>query len=85
MESKNLTNELIDAFDADPTLPSASAFVQQRCKIKPEAFKSIFNGFSSKIVREESNTLRILAVDGSDVQIATCQKKQRVSGLKLQM
>ncbi len=71
MESKNLTNELIDAFDADPTLPSASAFVQQRCKIKPEAFKSIFNGFSSKIVREESNTLRILAVDGSDVQIAT--------------
>ena len=71
MESKNLTNELIDAFDADPTLPSASAFVQQRCKIKPEAFKSIFNGFSSKIVREESNILRILAVDGSDVQIAT--------------
>ena len=71
MESKNLTNELIDAFDAAPSFPSASAFVQQRCKINPEAFKAIFEGFSSKIVRTKSNALRILAVDGSDVHIAT--------------
>ena len=71
MESKNLTNELIDAFDAAPSFPSASAFVQQRCKIKPEAFKTIFDGFSSKIVPTDSNVLRILAVDGSDVHIAT--------------
>lgn len=74
MESKSLMNELIDAFDADPNLPSASAFVQQRCKIKPEAFKSVFDGFSSKLVPSESNTLRIFAVDGSDVQIATNPK-----------
>ena len=71
MESKNLTNELIDVFDAAPSFPSASAFVQQRCKINPEAFKAIFEGFSSKIVRTKSNALRILAVDGSDVHIAT--------------
>ena len=70
MESKSLTNELINTFDAEPTLPSASAFVQQRGKIKPEAFKAIFNGFTSKIA-EASTDLRILAVDGSDVQIAT--------------
>lgn len=71
MESKSLTNEIIDAFDAKPSLPSASAFVQQRCKIKPEAFKEIFDGFTSKLLAHNSSDLRILAVDGSDVQIAT--------------
>ena len=42
MESKSLTNELIDMFDSSPEMPSASAFVQQRSKIKPDAFKTIF-------------------------------------------
>ncbi len=71
MESKSITNELIDTFDASPDLPSASAFVQQRSKIKPEAFKSVFDGFTSKVVKELPTNLHILAVDGSDVQIAT--------------
>ncbi len=71
MESKSLTNELIDMFDSSPEMPSASAFVQQRSKIKPEAFKTIFNSFASEIIRKKSDTLRILAIDGSDVQIAT--------------
>lgn len=71
MESKTLTNELINAFNAEPDLPSASAFVQQRCKIKPEAFKTIFNGFTSKIINNTPTEFRILAVDGSDIHIAT--------------
>ena len=71
MESKSMTNELINIFDANPNMPSASAFVQQRCKIKPEAFKDIFNNFSSNLVNESDENLRILAVDGTDVQIAT--------------
>ena len=71
MESKSLTNELIDMFDSSPEMPSASAFVQQRSKIKPDAFKTIFESFTSKITTKKSDTLRILAVDGSDVQIAT--------------
>ena len=29
MESKSLTNELIDMFDSSPEMPSASVFVQQ--------------------------------------------------------
>ena len=69
--SKSLTNELIDMFDSSPEMPSASAFVQQRSKIKPDAFKTIFESFTSKITTKKSDTLRILAVDGSDVQIAT--------------
>ena len=71
MESKSLTNELIDIFDT-PSVPSASAFVQQRQKIKPEAFKSIFDGFTFKISkRTKKADMAILAVDGSDVQIPT--------------
>lgn len=70
MGSKGLTNELIDIFNNAPDMPSASAFVQQRSKIKPEAFRDILAGFTEKITRK-SNRLRLLAVDGSDIQIAT--------------
>ena len=71
MESGSLTNELIDLFHAAPDMPTASAFVQQRNKIKPDAFKAIFDGFSNEIIRDVSSELSILAIDGSDVQIAT--------------
>jgi len=71
MESSSLTNELIDAFGTKPDMPSASAFVQQRCKIKPEAFKAVFDGFTSKLINENDSELQVLAVDGSDIQIAT--------------
>lgn len=71
MESKSLTNELIDIFKASPDMPSSSAFVQQRSKIKPEALKAVFDGFTDKIMKEVSEDFPILAVDGSDIQIAT--------------
>ena len=71
MESKSLTNELIDIFEPESDIPSAAAFVQQRSKLKAAAFKSIFDGFTSKLIDENNDELRILAVDGSDVQIAT--------------
>ena len=71
MESKSLTNELIDIFSSPYNLPSASAFVQQRQKIKPEAFKAVFNGFTSKILNKTNDDMAIFAVDGSDIQIAT--------------
>ena len=70
MGSKGLTNELIDIFNNAHDMPSTSAFVQQRSKIKPEAFRDILAGFTEKITRQ-SNRLRLLAVDGSDIQIAT--------------
>lgn len=70
MESKSLTNELIDFFNTSD-LPSASAFVQQRLKIKPEAFKVIFDGFTSRILKRTKENMAVLAVDGTDIQIAT--------------
>ena len=71
MGSGSLTNELIDFFKTSPDMPTKSAFVQQRSKIKPEAFKSVFDGFTEKIITKSANEIPILAVDGTDLQIAT--------------
>lgn len=71
MESKSLTNELIDLFHASLDMPSASAFSQQRCKLKPDAFKVVLEGFVNGIRATFSDKLPVLAVDGSDIQIAT--------------
>lgn len=70
MGSKSFTNELIDSFDMSD-LPSTSAFVQQRIKIKPEAFKTIFDRFTLKISKRPRDGMAILAVDGSDIHIPT--------------
>lgn len=70
--SRGLTNELIDIFEHSWDMPSASAFVQQRSKIKPDALKDIFTGFTDKITSDLcGDEMRILAVDGSDIQTAT--------------
>ncbi len=71
MGSGSLTNELLDLFGASADTPTSSAFVQQRKKIKPEAFKNIFDGFSSKFMANFNEDMPILAVDGSDVHILT--------------
>jgi len=73
MGSKSITNELIDIFQAFGEMPSASAFVQQRTKIKPAALKAVFDGFMSRILAS-ADKMRILAVDGSDTQIETNPK-----------
>lgn len=76
MESGSLTNELIDLFDAVSDMPTSSAFIQQRNKLKPEALKSVFDGFSSGILKENSDEMHLLAVDGSDIQITTNPKDE---------
>ena len=71
MESKSLTNELLDLFHASAETPTASAFIQQRSKIKPKAFESIFKNFSKNLMNLCNKDMPIFAVDGSDVQIPT--------------
>ena len=71
MESKSLTNELLDLFDASAETPSASAFIQQRDKIRPIAFASIFKNFSKKLMNSFDNDIPVFAIDGSDIQIPT--------------
>lgn len=72
MGGGTLTNELLDMFNYSADTVTSSAFIQQRNKIKPEAFETIFKAFSTDISLETNeNELRILAVDGSDIHIAT--------------
>ena len=71
MESKSLTNELLDLFDASAETPSASAFIQQRDKIRPIVFESIFKNFSKKLMNSFDNDIPVFAIDGSDIQIPT--------------
>lgn len=71
MQSRSLTNELIDLCRSSSDMPGVSAFSQQRCKLKPEAFKAVFDGFTNGIRENLPDRLPVLAVDGSDIQIAT--------------
>ena len=71
MGSKSITNELLNYYDISPETPTASAFVQQRNKLKPEAFESVFKGFSQSLCFDGNIDLPMFAIDGSDIQIAT--------------
>ncbi len=58
--------ELLDFFDMDPDSPSASAFNQQRAKLKPEALEAVFHHFNkSAQALYDTPKYRFLAVDGS--------------------
>lgn len=72
MGSKSITNELIDIFRL-PRKCRLHRHQQQRTKIRPEALKAVFDGFMSRILAS-ADKMRILAVDGSDIQIETNPK-----------
>ena len=71
MESGSITNELLNYYNMSPETPTASAFVQQRNKLKPEAFETVFKGFSQNLCSDRSIDFPMFAIDGSDIQIAT--------------
>ena len=60
--------ELLDFFDMDARKPTASAFNQQRAKLKPEAVEAVFHQFN-EAAQPLSGTsdYRFLAADGSTV------------------
>ena len=72
MQNKSLSHELLEFFNFDKATPTASAFVQQRSKIKPEAFEHIFKSFTAAacFAPETYRGYRLFAVDGSDISIA---------------
>jgi len=72
MEGGSLTNELMKRFGCRTDIASTSAFVQQRGKILPEAFETIFRMFVDESDPSRLyNGYRLFAVDGSDIQIPT--------------
>lgn len=72
MEGTSLTNELLRQFGCNSTTATSSAFVQQRKKILPFAFERLFHDFVSQTSQEDNyKGYKLLAVDGSDIQIPT--------------
>ena len=66
-----LNHEIMDFFGLDPSVGTSSAFIQQRAKICPEAFEALFRYFVQKTDEDKLyRGLRMLAVDGSSLQIA---------------
>lgn len=64
--SSSTKNELLDFFDMDVLAPTASAFNQQRAKLKPEALEAVFKDFNSSANSlEDTSGYRYLAADGS--------------------
>ena len=75
MEGKSLGNELLNLFPDPKSTPSVSAFVQQRQKLSPTTFETLFCSFTEAADRLVPTKMyhgyRLLAVDGSDIHIPT--------------
>ncbi len=64
--SSSTKTELLDFFGLHADIPSASAFNQQRAKLKPEALEVVFRQFNSFVqAAEKTLGYRFLAADGS--------------------
>lgn len=69
--SGTLNHEIIDFFGLNPFTGTSSAFIQRRSTILPEAFEFLFHSFSKNVDENKRfRGFRLLAVDGSDLQIA---------------
>lgn len=70
MAGNSLNKELYDFFKNKPKSATASAFVQQRAKIRPYAFEYLFKRFNS--LCKDSKTYKgyhLYAVDGTTLNI----------------
>lgn len=64
--SSGTKSELLDFFNLDAESPSASAFNQQRAKLKPDALEAVFRQFNSSVYNGENTSgYRYFAADGS--------------------
>lgn len=66
----SINKELLEYFKFDATLPSASAFVQQRSKLKSSALLFLLKEFTNSYDKVKNfRGYRLLAIDGSKVPI----------------
>lgn len=73
MESKSLPNELMEYFNHDLSGPTTSAFIQQRAKFAAEGMAFLLFHFNDVCKHFHDKTMdgyRLLAADGSDINIA---------------
>ncbi len=69
-EGGAMNDELLKLSDYSINTPTVSAMIQARNKIKPDAFKALFDIFNEKTMRiKEFKGYRLLAIDGCEVPI----------------
>ena len=72
MTGKSLRNELMEYFNLNLSMPTVSAFVQQRNKVNYRAFENLFHTFTNAVDEQVLfKGYRLLAVDGSDLHTPT--------------
>ena len=72
MGGNSIYKELLEAQGYDVNTATAAAFVQQRDKILPFAFEFLLHEFTQSFAEiRKYKDFRLLAVDGSDLHIAT--------------
>ena len=80
MQSKSVSNEILDFFEHSLAAPAKSSFTQQHFKLQPEGWSFLFHIFVEQC-RELSDQpyhgYRLLACDGSDVNIARDPEDER--------
>ena len=78
MESQSLKNELHKYFGYTVDCPTNASFNQRRSQVKSDAFKHLFEEFTATYNNNPSlfKGYRILACDGSDVNIARNPKDE---------
>ena len=75
MGGSSLPREVIRQTRFDTGNATVSAFVQQRDKLLPYAFKYLLSKFNGYATIRRFNGYRVMAVDGSDLQITTDSSK----------
>lgn len=72
MAGNSIQNELLKYFEYNSAIPTTSAFIQQRNKIKSSAMIHLFRQFCSKTAAQKTFMgYRVLAVDGTDLHVPT--------------
>lgn len=75
LRGSSMTNEIINYFCCDGSSVSHSAIVQMRNKLKSDAFRTLLVEFNKRLETieppETESGLRILAVDGTEIQTPT--------------
>lgn len=82
MEGSSIQKELLNFNGYDPKAASDSAFCQQRKKIRPEAFLTLFHSFTQALSYKTYKGYRLLACDGSNLctSIISDDSKYRTQG-----
>ena len=78
LESGSLKDEMFKLFGYKLDTPTTSSFVQARSKIRPDAFRTLFNMFNERTQKIKLHKgYRLLTADGSVLPVAVLSKIQK--------